>query len=298
MEQPERIKMGELARRSGVPRSRIHYYLREGLLHPPSKTGRTTGYYNRSHLERLRMIEKTRAEYLEVRKLYRMPVSLLRMEIERVESRDGKKTRTWSTGEFEEHAMNIRERILGAALDLYMERGYYHTSLKDIAGKIGISPSSIYLHFPDKKELFIEVVRNVITGLNLKVEEVMLEVSDPARLTTSLFKVYYDNYPKLGEIIGQLRAGVSTGDEWARERLSELYRDLTAVTRKIVSLGIANGHIRDMDLDILTGFVSAVFEGAIQLSYVNARLGLKEVIQGFINMAYYGLAPANVPRPS
>lgn len=63
----QRMRMAELARLSGVSRETIHYYLREGLLAPGEKSGRTISYYDDSHLERLRLIRQLREEkYLPV----------------------------------------------------------------------------------------------------------------------------------------------------------------------------------------------------------------------------------------
>lgn len=63
----KRMRIAELSRESGVSRETIHYYLREGLLPPPAKTGKTTAYYDESHLERLRLVRRLRDEkYLPV----------------------------------------------------------------------------------------------------------------------------------------------------------------------------------------------------------------------------------------
>ena len=53
MSKESRMKMSELVKISGVPRTAIHFYLREGLLDPPDKTGATMAYYNETHLRRL-----------------------------------------------------------------------------------------------------------------------------------------------------------------------------------------------------------------------------------------------------
>jgi DNA-binding transcriptional MerR regulator len=61
------MRMAELARRSGIARETIHYYLREGLLPPPERKGKTSAFYDDSHLERLRLIRRLRDEkYLPV----------------------------------------------------------------------------------------------------------------------------------------------------------------------------------------------------------------------------------------
>jgi AcrR family transcriptional regulator len=47
-----------------------------------------------------------------------------------------------------------RQAILDAALNLFAERGFFGTSIRDIAGAVGVSESAIYNYFPGKTELF------------------------------------------------------------------------------------------------------------------------------------------------
>jgi len=54
------LRMRDLIRESGLPRETIHFYLAQGLLPPPHKTGRNTALYGQEHLERLRRIRELR----------------------------------------------------------------------------------------------------------------------------------------------------------------------------------------------------------------------------------------------
>jgi AcrR family transcriptional regulator len=47
-----------------------------------------------------------------------------------------------------------RQAILDAALDLFAEKGYFGTSLRDIAGVVGVRESALYNYFSSKEELF------------------------------------------------------------------------------------------------------------------------------------------------
>lgn len=49
--------MRDLVRLSGLPRETIHFYLAQGLLPKPVKTGRNTAVYGEEHLDRLRRIK-------------------------------------------------------------------------------------------------------------------------------------------------------------------------------------------------------------------------------------------------
>lgn len=52
--------MQELAERSGLPRTTIHHYAREGLLPPARKTAPNAARYDEVHLERLALITRLR----------------------------------------------------------------------------------------------------------------------------------------------------------------------------------------------------------------------------------------------
>jgi DNA-binding transcriptional MerR regulator len=54
------MRLAELSRRSGVARSTIKFYLREGLLPPGVSQGRNQALYDERHLERLRLIRALR----------------------------------------------------------------------------------------------------------------------------------------------------------------------------------------------------------------------------------------------
>jgi DNA-binding transcriptional MerR regulator len=54
------VRLAELSRRSGVARSTIKFYLREGLLPAGTPRGRNQALYDERHLERLRLIRALR----------------------------------------------------------------------------------------------------------------------------------------------------------------------------------------------------------------------------------------------
>jgi AcrR family transcriptional regulator len=51
----------------------------------------------------------------------------------------------------------VRERILDAARELFVECGYEGVTMRKVAERIEYSPTTIYLHFADKETLFREL---------------------------------------------------------------------------------------------------------------------------------------------
>jgi AcrR family transcriptional regulator len=48
-----------------------------------------------------------------------------------------------------------RERLVVAAVDLFIERGYDQTTVAQIAERAGVTKSTFFRHFPDKRELLV-----------------------------------------------------------------------------------------------------------------------------------------------
>lgn len=54
-------------------------------------------------------------------------------------------------------ARDTRAAVLAAALDLFAERGFHGTSMREIARAVGVRESALYHHFPNKQALFREM---------------------------------------------------------------------------------------------------------------------------------------------
>jgi AcrR family transcriptional regulator len=52
---------------------------------------------------------------------------------------------------------STRERILDIALELFSDRGYDKTSLRDIAERLGTTKAALYYHFERKEDILLEL---------------------------------------------------------------------------------------------------------------------------------------------
>ncbi len=57
----------------------------------------------------------------------------------------------------EEATLERREKIVEAALECFLVKGFHQTSIRDIAGKAGISLGNLYNHFDGKESLIAEI---------------------------------------------------------------------------------------------------------------------------------------------
>lgn len=50
---------------------------------------------------------------------------------------------------------DARQRLVAAALDLFTEQGYDNTTVAQIADRAGLTKSTFFRHFPDKREVLV-----------------------------------------------------------------------------------------------------------------------------------------------
>jgi AcrR family transcriptional regulator len=59
---------------------------------------------------------------------------------------------------------NTRQRIQEVALELFAERGYEKTSLREIAEQLGVTKAALYYHFKTKEDLITSLFEDQVLG--------------------------------------------------------------------------------------------------------------------------------------
>jgi AcrR family transcriptional regulator len=84
------------------------------------------------------------------------------------------------------------KQIIDAALEVFAERGLSAARLDDIAKIAGLSKGTIYLYFPNKEELFREVVRTTVIEYIARAELIF----ETERDALSALRVWMEEYWK------------------------------------------------------------------------------------------------------
>lgn len=103
----------------------------------------------------------------------------------------------------EESALT-RATILDAALEIFAEKGYSHSTLNDIAKKAGFTRGAVYWHFSDKNDLFIALADDIEKSAdNLFQNAVPASAEDLQNLFCDYFSLFDNNerYCKFYEVI-------------------------------------------------------------------------------------------------
>lgn len=180
-------RIGQLEHISGVPRRTIHFYVAQGLLHRPKKTGKTMAYYDSRHLRRL--------EFIKASKRRGLPLVAIRDKMSELESSDpvafdGDRPLTSlhagrsfprKKGKIKAAGKKTRERILDAGSNLFREKGYKETKISDITKGLNVGKGTFYFYFPDKKALLFECVPRIFFDLFSQGWDRIRAVEDPLK---------------------------------------------------------------------------------------------------------------------
>jgi len=131
--------------------------------------------------------------------------------------------------------------ILQAAHELIVEKGATAVTMEDIAAKVGISRAAIYLHFPSKEDLIIELMQR---GMRVFVERLNVTIDAPGtpkeRLQAVIEQIFhsYDDRQAFGDVfqnremmhhLAEKRASLAGHWEEPMRRIGEVLEEGKAV---------------------------------------------------------------------
>src|SRR5436309_61027 len=90
----------------------------------------------------------------------------------------------------EQEKQELRQAILTASGELFLEQGYEHFSLRKVAERIGYSPTIIYLYFHDKDDLLFTVVDEGFARFGQQLAAAATSQEDPWERLIALGRAY------------------------------------------------------------------------------------------------------------
>ena len=153
--------ISQLADRTGVHVSTIHYYRRLGLLPEPTVISANRFLYDDRHVEALAMIRLLRAErHMSLTSIAEVLPDLLP---------DGKeeafRPEMWDrvlAAHLEDAALSEPPaRLLTAAREAFARDGFSGVNIADICDTADVAKGSFYRHFDTKEAIFVAAVRSV-----------------------------------------------------------------------------------------------------------------------------------------
>jgi len=140
-----------------------------------------------------------------------------------------------------------RERLLGAAEDIFSELGYHEASIVKITEAAGVAQGTFYLYFASKQEIFEELVRD----LNRRVRHAMAEGAERGRTRAEAELLGFKGYFEFAAQHGALYRIIRQAEFVSPQTLHDHYE--TIASGYIAALGSAmeQGQVAPMDPEVL-----------------------------------------------
>jgi len=208
------LSISQLERMSGVPRSTVYFYVREGLLPTAQKAAASRAIYSDLHLELLREIDRLQGEGLDL-------AAIKERLSERISSGDGSEVDLVAR-----QTQQTRQSILETSARLFARRGYQRTRVADIIKEVGITPPVFYSHFPTKRELFIECFGIFVHWMHGFLEPELALEPDPVVHLISRIHAYFGLQALSPDLLSLTRAEALHEDGELRKVVRTSYAEI------------------------------------------------------------------------
>lgn len=158
-----------------------------------------------------------------------------------------------------------RQEILYAGLNLFIQKGYSGTTIKDIAGSVGMSVGLLFHYFASKEELYIELVKLGIEGPMSTMQPTQLEPLAFFQATAEQIMNYIKTEPFVSKMFVLMNQAYCSED--VPNRVKEMMRgfDIYTPTSLLIQQGQLNGTIRGGDPMALTIAYWGAIQGAAEI---------------------------------
>ncbi|MEU6970575.1 helix-turn-helix domain-containing protein [Kitasatospora aureofaciens] len=133
-----------------------------------------------------------------------------------------------------------RERLVMAAVDLFTEQGYDATTVAQIAERAGVTKSTFFRHFPDKRELLVAGQETLSRLLTEGIAEAPGDASPLEAVAAGLERASSTMGPMNRELAPRLKAAVAASVELQERDALKTVSLAAAMATALVARGLSD----------------------------------------------------------
>ena len=183
-----------------------------------------------------------------------------------------------------------KTRLLEAGIQLFAEKGYASTSVREIVEKAGVTKPVLYYYFKSKEGLLRAILDEAVAWQEVFIAEVF---EKPETSLDRLVKLYRRVYEALMEnrdlfkMIHMLIFGLPQGAP--DYDLDQFHRRMMRAVKSIYLKGLARGEVRSVDPDDVVSMVLGVTDFCFHLDCVHPGTADPERPERLLRLAFEGL---------
>lgn len=187
-----------------------------------------------------------------------------------------------------------RAEILAAAERIFVAEGYEGATIRKIADEVGVSSTALYMHFPDKGCILLEICEGTIRQLLERNAEIAGKPIDAVTRVDQMLDAYMRwgiEHPNAYELVfsrGQPLSAMMNDGSAASDLGAKCYEVFSGVVREIA----AEGRLRLGDADSAAQALWASCHGVVTLTINRPNFGWapqEELIRVTLDGLLHGL---------
>jgi AcrR family transcriptional regulator len=174
----------------------------------------------------------------------------------------------------DQEKQELRQAILTAAGELFLEQGYERFSLRKVAERIGYSPTTIYLYFRDKDDLLFTVVDEGFEQFGQQLAAAAASTEDPWERLIALGRAYVSfglQNPVYYQLMFMQRTDFLTRRQAGKDqpRIAS-FRVLQQTVQQAIDAGVLRPGDAESYSDVLWALVHGMVSLAITMTMFDA----------------------------
>jgi AcrR family transcriptional regulator len=158
----------------------------------------------------------------------------------------------------------LQNEILQAALGLFAEKGYFNTSLTDIAESSGLkTASALYRHFDSKSSIASRLHENILNSLSISIDEIRRKTQkspEQLRGIVDLFFKLTDDAPEIMQFLLVMKL-----NEFLPEQKPLFQAPAFIKILRIIQSGIKAGEIRNIDPSLANAYFFGIINNTLRM---------------------------------
>jgi AcrR family transcriptional regulator len=139
-----------------------------------------------------------------------------------------------------------RSELINVATQMFLERGFHNTSIRDIVRACSFNVASLYMYVSSKEDILFLVAQELMSTIATELSETKLDPKSARRSLEMGFAGYCDISNKFRRQIRLLYREVGFLPQKPRTQVLATVEDVVGFFEKIVENGIATGEFRQV----------------------------------------------------
>lgn len=198
-------------------------------------------------------------------------------------------------GSSQKDALDRRQEILSAALNLFSMRDYSAITIKEIAQLAGVNSALLYYYYEDKEALFRAALEEAVGAAMGNYDEVASKHSEPVDLINDWFQMHVTLASDIRRLV-KILMDYSSSQSHSRvldDVISKFYDVEIQILTKAVKRGQRVGLFNKVSPNAAAVFASTHLDGVMVRSIIQPRLDIAGAVDALRDAfwAYVGYKP-------